>query len=341
MRKFLVFASLAMLLAALSRPGFGQGIDGTLRGEVKDPSGAVVPGANVTIVNEQTNLTRSMGSTSVGSFDFPNLLAGPYTVTVEVKGFKKSVRTGVEVRPNLVAEVEIALEVGGGETVVEVSGAGEVVQTTTSTISTSFNKRQITELPNFAAQDPGANPLNFAVLLPGVTSQPGGVEGEGGSIGGNRPRNNNFVLDGVDNNNVSVTGSQQRVISDAVEEFTVLTNQFAAEFGHSTAGQFIVTTKAGTNALHGSAWDFIQNKKLDSLDQLNMGAIARGDIPGKLRRDFNRAGGTLGGPILKDKLFIFGAFESQIFGEAGIPSVQVFAPTAAKSGNGDESWLAK
>ena len=322
---------LAILLVA-TLPAAAQGIHGSLRGEVVDPSGAVVPGAKVTLTNEETSVKVETETTSVGTFFVPNLLAGRYTVTVEFQGFKRLVRKSIEVRGNQVAEVTLALELGATEQVVEVVANAELVSTTTSDLATAWQNRQVTELPNFSATGVVSDPRNLAILQAGVTSQPGGVVGEGGSIGGNRPRNNNFVLDGVDNNDITVTGALQPVISDAVEEFTLLTNQFSAEYGHSTAGQFIITTKSGTNDIHGRAWWFTQNKKLDAVDNLVSAALQRGDISQQPRRDFNRVGGQVGGPIQKEKWFLFGAFEYQVFGESGIPSVQVFAPTAAGYG---------
>lgn len=306
-----------------------QGIYGSLRGEVQDPTGAVVPGAAVTVTNQETGVSVDTETTTAGTFFVPNLLAGRYTVTVEMPGFRRLVQRGIELRVNQVTEVTLTLEVGQVQQVVEVEAGAELVRTTTSDIITSWESEAITEVPNFSATAVASDPRNLAILEPGVTSQPGGVVGEGGSIGGNRPRNNNFVLDGVDNNDATVTGQLQPVILDAVEEFTLLTNQFSAEFGHSTAGQFVITTRSGTNDIHGRAWWFTQNKEFDATDNLVDAAIRRGDISEKPRRDFNRVGGQLGGPLINDKWFLFGAFQYQVFGESGIPSVQVLAPTAA------------
>ncbi|MCI0723892.1 MAG: TonB-dependent receptor, partial [Acidobacteria bacterium] len=331
MRRSWMFLFVNLLTVGLlgAVPARAQGIYGSLRGEVLDPTGAAAPGAKIIVTNEETGVASETETTSVGTFFVPNLLAGRYTITVEKSGFRRLVRKGVQVQTNQVIEVSLTLQLGTVEQVVEVVAGAELVQTTTSDLANSWPSRTVTELPNFSATGVVSDPRNLAVLLPGVTSQPGGVSGEGGSIGGNRPRNNNFVLDGVDNNNIAVTGALQPVITEAVEEFTLRTNQFSAEFGHSTAGQFILTTKSGTNDLHGRAWWFTQNKDLDATDNLIAAAIQRGDIPEKPRRDFNRVGGQLGGPIQKDKWFLFGAFEYQVFGNSGIPSVQVFAPTQA------------
>ena len=170
---------------------------------------------------------------------------------------------------------------------------------------------------------------NLAILAPGATTQSGGVTGWGGAIGGNRPRNNNFVIDGVDNNDVSLTGPLQTPIPEAVSEFTLLTNQFTAEYGHSTAGQFLTTTQSGTNDLHGQFFGFLQNRKMNAFDPLDKKAFLQGDLSGKPRFDETRVGATAGGPIIKDKLFIFGAYQFYNVGRAATPGSAIFVPTSA------------
>ncbi len=326
MRKLIAFVFGALLVATTTATSaLAQGIDGTLRGEVKDQTGALVPGATVTVKNESTALQRAMETSAVGTFNFPNLLVGLYSLTVEAKGFTKYVRSGIEVKANQVTDVTANLQLGSAATVVEVTGGAPLVQTTTSQLSTSWESRQITDIPLPALS---GDPQNLAIFQTGTTTQSGGVVGVGGSIGGNRPRNNNFVVDGIDNNDVSITGPLQPVIPDAVAEFTLLTNQFSAEYGHSTAGQFIQTTKSGTNALHGDGFWFMNNRRLNSLDNLTSAAIGRGDLPGKPRFDQNRVGGTLGGPIKKDKLFVFGAFQYTLINQASTPGNASLVPTA-------------
>jgi hypothetical protein len=316
--------ALALAVCALSGGTLFQGQDGSLRGEVKDTTGAIVSGAKVIAVNESTGVTRETTSSSAGTYSFPNLLVGKYTVTVEASGFKKFVRKNVEILANQVSEAPAALEVGNIENTVEVVGS-ELVATTSSQVGGSITTRGVIELPNPVL---GGNPLNLAVLFPNTTTQAGGVAGAGGSVGGNRPRNNNFTIDGVDNNDVALTGPTSPVIQDSVAEFNLLTNQFSAEYGHSTAGQFNIITKSGTNELHGSAWYYGQNRNLNANDNLVNAAIKAGDISGPPRFDFNRTGGSAGGPILKNKLFFFGAYEYQTRGRAAT-GVTVLTPTSA------------
>jgi len=324
MKKHLALFIVILLLNFSAPLVRSQGLDGTLRGEVKDQGGAVVVGAKVTITSEQTDLNRTQVSTS-GGFNFSNLLVDTYTIIVEHEGFKKYVLKGIEVKANQVTEVAAQLELGLLTQTVEVAASAELVQTTSSQLGTSWNAREASEVPLPVLS---GNALNLSLLQVGTTSQSGGVAGVGGAIGGNRPRNNSFVVDGVDNNDVSVTGPVQYVIPEAVGEFTLLTNQFSAEYGHSTAGQFIANTKSGTNDYHGEVFGFVNNRNFNSLDNLTKAAIARGDLPKAPRFDWLRTGGAVGGPVVKDKLFFFGAYQYATLGQASTPGNVSFVPTA-------------
>jgi hypothetical protein len=149
--------------------------------------------------------------------------------------------------------------------------------------------------------------------------------GRGPSIGGQRPYNNNFTIEGVDNNNKSVTGPLAIVPNDSVAEFTLLQNQFSAEFGHSSGGQFNTVVKSGTNQLHGSLYKYFQNRNLNAVDQQN----ALSGIYTNPRYDLNRLGATIGGPILKNKLFYFGNFEYNPTGQSATVGGGISTPTAA------------
>jgi hypothetical protein len=304
-----------------------QGIQGTINGEIKDQSGGLIPGATVTLTNVETGETRTQETSSVGTFSFPNLAIGTYKVEAELAGFKKIVRENIGVKANQIVDVKLSLEVGNVSETVQVTAGGELVKTTSSQLEgISFNSKMVSELP---FNDPfgTGNPIQLSVFAPGVATQSGGVTGMGGSVGGNRPRNNNFVVDGVDNNSPSVTGSLTPVIQDAVEEFTLLTNQFSAEFGHSTAGQFITTTKSGTNDFHGKGWWYSQNRHLNALDNIKRSTTAPG--ADKPRYDRNRFGGQVGGPVMRDKLFFFGSYEYRNLTLAGSPAGSIDVPTQA------------
>ena len=323
----LKLASLVVGMVLGSQVALAQGIQGTINGEVKDQTGAVIPGATVTVTNVDTRETRVQQSTSVGSFSFPNLAIGTYAVGAELSGFKRVIRENVRVQANQVVDVKMTLEIGNVAETVQVTAGGELVKTSSSQLEgVSFNSKLVTELP-FGDPFGTGNPIQLAVFAPGVTTQSGGVTGMGGSVGGNRPRNNNFVVDGVDNNSPSVTGFLTPVIQEAVEEFTLLTNQFNAEFGHSTAGQFITTTRSGTNDFHGTGWWYSQNRHLNALDNLTRANTPEGDD--KPRNDRNRFGGQLGGPIKKDKAFFFGSYEYRNQSLASPPAAIILVPTSA------------
>jgi hypothetical protein len=315
--------SLTLIAAFMSQPAIGQTTGGTLRGTVKDSTGAIVPDAVVTATNEATGAKFSTVTNSAGLYSFPNLLIGSYSVSVERTGFKKFIRKNVAISANQIVDSETTLEVGAIESVIEIVGGVELISTSSSQVGATIEARAVTDLPNSVL---GGSPLNLAITLPNTTTQGGGILGEGGSIGGNRPRNNNFTIDGVDNNDVSITGSLQPVIQDAVAEFNLITNQFSAEYGHSTAGQFNIITKSGTNQYHGSLFHYSQNRHLNAMDNLTTAAVEAGDISEKPRFDYNRVGGTFGGPIVKDKLFFFGAYEYRTRGEAAT-GVSVLSPT--------------
>jgi outer membrane receptor protein involved in Fe transport len=317
----------ALLALALGNPALAQRTTGTLRGQVLDPSGAVVATAQVTATNQDTGVSLSMATTSAGTYDFPSVLPGRYRVAVEAAGFKKYVKTDVPVLADQDNVADAKLDLGTTTQTVEVTAGTVEVQTTSSSLNNDFNSKDVEALPQAAGVLNGS-PLNLAVLAPNVVAQPGGVTGVGGSVGGTRPRDNNFVIDGVDDNNLGVTGPNSTVIPDAVGEFTLVTNQFGAEYGHSAGGQFILVTKTGTNSWHGSGEWYIQNKNFNSIDNLTHNAIAGGTIAGQPDYDNNRFGGTIGGPVIKDKLFIFGAYEYTTLHGAGTPT-PLLAPTAS------------
>jgi len=247
-----IFALLASAIALFfSVTAFGQGTTGTLRGQVLDPAGAAVANAQVTAANKETGVSTKTVTTSAGTYSFPSLLPGKYSVTVEVTGFKKYVKNEVTVLADRDNVADAQVELGVATETIEVSAGAVQVQTASSSLADEFNSDDLSNLPQ-AAGTLNGSPLNLAVLAPNVVAQPGGVTGVGGSVGGTRPRENNFVIDGVDDNNLGVTGPNSTVIPDAVAEFNLQTNQFSAEYGHSSGGQFTLVTKTGTNNWHGS-----------------------------------------------------------------------------------------
>jgi hypothetical protein len=307
--KGILFLSLAMIVVlGFANSALAQSTTGALRGQVLDSSGAAVPLAEVSVTNQETGVVVSVTTTSAGTYNIPSIIPGLYSVAIQSKGFKSTTKKDVNVLANQDNVADISLEIGSiAETVEVVAGAVEV-QTTSSTLNNTYDSKDVIGLP----QAPGVlngSPLNLALLAPNVNAQPGGVTGVGGAVGGTRPRDNNFTIDGVDDNNLGVTGPNSTVIPDSVAEFTLITNQFSAEYGHSAGGQFSLITKTGTNNWHGSGEWYNQNRDYNSLDNLTKFGIASNTISGQPPFDNNRAGGTIGGPIIKNKLFVFGAYE--------------------------------
>jgi hypothetical protein len=315
------YAVSALAAVILSISAYAQRLDGTLRGRVEDPSGAVVSGANVTVTNQATGVKQTTQTTSTGEYVFPHLLVGSYTVEVGAKGFANYFRKNVEVLPNQLITADASLAVGTEGTIVEVTGGAEVVQTTTAQLSNDFGARAVSDLPSPGL---GGGPLNLALLAPNTTTQGAGVLGEGGSIGGARPRLNSFNIDGVDDNRVDVTGHTSEVIPEAVADFNLVTNMFSAELGHSAGGQFNIVTKSGTNNWHGSFWAFNNNRNFNAMDNLEQAS----GLTAPRRVDRNRAGADIGGPLIRDKLFIYGAYQFSNVGLAAA-AVQQLAPTTA------------
>jgi Carboxypeptidase regulatory-like domain len=336
-RRYVHVVGAALVLLACVLSAHGQVTSGNVRGIVTDPNGAAVPNAKVTITQKSTNISTTVQTSSAGEFEFKNLLpANDYSITVEAQGFKSLTLNDVNVQLNQTTDVSAPLTVGGvGETVEVTVGGAELVDTTTQNLSKTFSSRQVVEL---AQSSVGLGVYNLALIAPNVSSTGGVGVGSGGSVGGQRPRNNNFVVDGIDNNDKSVTGPQVYISPETVGEFTLLQNQYSAEFARSTGGQFILTTKSGTNEFHGTAYFFGRNRKLEAIDTLDKqpGNVFVRDpsqanpdagIVRQPRSDYFRTGGNVGGPIIHNKLFFFGSFERIGRGDAAGQSF--FAPTAA------------
>ncbi len=328
------------LVMALSTQA--QVTTGIVRGVVTDQNGAAVTNATVTIRKKGTNGSTVTQTSASGQFEFNNLPVGEdYEVIVEAASFKSLTITDVKVQLNQVTDLNAQLPVGTiGESVTVTSIGSELVDTTTTTLSKAFSERQVVELAQTnvgGAFGGGVN--NLALIAPNVASSGGVGVGSGGAVGGQRPRNNNFVLDGVDNNRKTVTGPLAYVSPETVAEFSLLQNQFSAEFGRSNGGQFITITKTGTNDFHGSAYGFIRNRYLNALDtrQIEENVVREKNIPGTQfmpRFDLFRGGVNAGGPVIfpifgegkpsfwkgKNKLFFFGSYERLQVGFGAAPA---------------------
>ena len=314
----LTFLSLLLAVA----PVFAQAISGDVTGTVTDPSGAVVPSASLTILNDATGVKATTVATVNGVYRFVNLPVGVYTLSATAAGFAPITQKGLRVELNNTLTANLTMSVGNTATTIEVSEAGAGIDTTTAQVQTSFNTMQVVELPQASS---GSGIYNLALVGSGVSTSGGVGQGFGPSVSGQRPDNNSFFLDGVSNNNYYNPAPLMTVANDAIAEFTLLQNQFSPEFGGGSGGIFTAVIKSGTNALHGSIYEYLQNRNLNAVDSLD----ATQGFTSNPRNDKNRVGATIGGPILKNKLFYFGNFEYNPIGQASQPGAPLYSPTAA------------
>ncbi len=323
-RGLLTFLSVAVLVVGLAMCGqvSAQIISGDLVGTILDKTGAVVPSARVEVTNADTGVKYQTVANEGGEYRFNNLPVGTYSVSASTPNFATTTINNFKIELNKTSTLQITLEIKGAVTSIEVSGAAPALDTTTSQITTTFDQKLSADLPVSSIT---GGVLNLSLLSAGVATGGGIGAGMGPAIGGQRPRNNNFTIEGVDNNNKSVTGALVNIPNDAVAEFSVLQNQFAPDFGHSSGGQFNTVIKGGTNTYHGDVYIYSENRNFNAIDQ----STINNGFTSNQRFDNNRMGGTFGGPILKNKLFFFGALEYNPVGQAAVLGSPVCAPTAA------------
>ena len=301
-----------------------QTISGNLVGTVTDPSGAAVPNADVTATNVATNVKFDTKSNATGEYRFSNLPVGSYDISASGSGFQPATLKNYQIELNKTSTANIALSVGTS-TSVEVNANATVIDTTTAQIQNTFEARQNENMPTAAV---GSGVINLSLLGAGVGSSGGVGAGTGPSVSGQRPRNNNFTVEGIDNNSKSVTGPLFTVSNEGVSNFTVLQNQFNAEFGHSSGGQFNQVIDSGTNRFHGGLFEYFQNRNLNAIDyNIARQAFASGTTPTNPRFDSNRFGGKIGGPVIPNKLFFFVDYEFTPTGASAVPN-QLCGPTA-------------
>jgi carboxypeptidase family protein len=332
-------AGLAVLCCLAPPEASAQAVTGTILGVVKDSQGAVVPGATVTLLNTGTGFTRTVVTDAHGEYTAPSIPTGTYSVTAEITGFKKVAKTNVQVSVDQKVKIDIALELGAMEEVVEIQAETPLLNTSSSDLGQTVVEDQIKTLPLN-----GRNFVSLTRTIPGVARGiPGAnIDGAGSlawrasaafSAMGQRPRDNNYMLDGVDNNE---TWLQTVVIFpsvDALEEFKLQTSTYSAEFGRSLGGVVNLQLKSGTNQYHGSVYDFLRNDAFDANNWFNNRAKNK-------KPDFkqNQFGATLGGPIFKDKTFFFADYQG-----LRINAGQTYLSTVPtdKMRNGDFSELSR
>ncbi|HEV7893020.1 MAG TPA: TonB-dependent receptor [Pyrinomonadaceae bacterium] len=319
---FAKFAAAVCLVLFATSLTFAQTATGNIQGTVQDPNGAAVVGATVEATNDATGEKRTATTTDEGRYTLPNLDAGTYTLSVNGTGFSAATVKGVNVSVSftLTQDVQLALA-GASETVTVASGDSQTtVNTTDQQLSTLISGQKINDLP-LLSRDPNS----LLLLAPGTTastSRLGGV-----TVNGQRERNNNFLVDGIDNNDTDVPGIPGGVSTpniDATQEFRVITNNFNAEFGRNTGAIINVATKSGTNEFHGAGYIYYRSDKFAARNFFD----TTGEADPLQRRQY---GGSIGGPIKKDRTFFFFNIERDIF-DQGIQVLQTVPSANARLG---------
>jgi hypothetical protein len=283
-----------------------QSTTGIIQGVVRDEQQAVVPGANVTVRHVETNLTRVVVTGDQGQYRVPNLPTGTYQVTVELPGFGRYVQDGITLALNQTAVIDVTMRAAGVAEEVTITADSPLLNTTNAEVGVLFDTKRVAELP----LGTNRNVMSVALSAPGVSQlgegQSGFASGVNFSSNGMRVRSNNFMIDGQDSNDPSVTGMQGQINNpDTVQEIRLITNQFAAEFGRAAGSVMSITTKSGTNLLRGSASWFHNDENFNARTNTDKGA-GRTSAPYKRT---NQIGGTAGGPVLRDRTFFFGSYQ--------------------------------
>jgi hypothetical protein len=309
----LVVLSIVLVSVMLTSPcAYAQVAGATLTGTVSDSSGAVIPNAQISIKNVATGQERVFSTDSAGFYSSPNLLPGQYAVTVTAAGFSTEVRSGITLTVGGQQRLDITMNVGQVSQKVEVTGEAPGIQLASSTISGVVNQTDVVQLPlngrdwtQLATLQPGVDSVNSIQANTGSKDRARRGYGAQLSISGSRPQQNNYRIDGVSVNDYSnggpgsVEGSTLGV--DAVQEFSVLTSNYSAEYGRTSGGVINAISRQGTNQFHGDAYEFLRNSALD----------ARNFFDGPQKPPFrrNQFGGSFGGPIRKNDTFFFGDYE--------------------------------
>lgn len=311
-RALMLLVTLLMTSLAVS----AQTSRGTVSGTVTDPTGAVISGANVTLTNIQTNLDRTTVTNDEGFYRFDAVDPGQYTVKFLATGFGEVVKTNIPVSAGQTAEVSSALAPGGQQVTVDVAAeSSALLQTETPVRGGNIETKRVTELP-YA----GRNPVALALTLPGVSTNRGGAGVNTFSVNGARGRSNNFLIDGTENNDISVAGQGFQITNpDAVQEVSIQTGLYDAEFGRAGGGVINTITKGGTNEFHGTLsflYDTTYDDALTSGQSRDLISVANRNGHPNYGTEFF-AGGTIGGPVKlpgyngRNRTFFFGAFQEQ------------------------------
>jgi outer membrane receptor protein involved in Fe transport len=289
---------------------YAQTSRGTVTGTIADTTGAVISGANVTLTNTQTGVDRSTTTNGEGVYRFDAVDSGDYTLKISATGFGEVTKTNVEVKANQISEIGATVAPAGQQVTVDVTTeSGALLQTEAPVRGGNIDVRQITELPVS-----GRNPVALALTLPGVATNRYGFGVGTFSVNGSRGRSNNFLIDGTENNDISVAGQAFQITNpDAIQEVSVQTSNYDAEFGRAGGAVVNVITKSGTNGFHGTASYLLDSTRDDALTNtqaLDTTSVAqrKGHPPAGTDQYFS---GTFGGPIKRNRTFFFGTYQEE------------------------------
>jgi hypothetical protein len=337
MRQSTAFCCSLLLFVAVTgafQYGWSQEVTASITGTISDQSGAAVTGATVTATSQERGQTYTGVTNDSGLYRIVQLPVGSYAIKVEKAGFALASVPPFVLTLNQVARIDVGMKVGQASETVEVTGAAPVMETETTQVDTIINAATNDNLP-LASR----NYVQLTLLAPGaVSTDPSSFNngnntgGYGGRplINGNREQANNFLLDGMDNNQVSDNLLGYTPAPDAIQEFNLITNNAPAEFGNFEGGIVNATIKSGTNAYHGDVWEFFRNDVLNANSWSNN--LVYPAIP-KAKLRWNMFGGTLGGPILKNKLFFFADFQDQRFDIPSSSSANTVFTAAERNGD--------
>ena len=334
MRQFSLRAGLVLALGCLLglAPSLAHAqATGSISGTAKDDSGAVLPGVTIEATNTATNSTRTAITGADGFYTIPLVQPGTYTVKASLTGFSTLSRSGVRVSVSETSLVNVAMKVGGQSETVEVKGEAPLIETSNATLGIVIDEKKIVDLP--------LNGRNFAqlgTLIPGVVAAPAGLGGLNGdatpggfgnvtgsfNVNGQRNQSNNFLMDGANNNDTFNTGFVLRPPPDAIQEFKILTHSYNAEYGRNSGSVTNVVTKSGSNQWHGALWEFNRNDKFQERNFFVPSTQAKPTLKQ------NQFGASIGGPLVKDKLFAFGYYEG--YRNTRGTTQNLLVPTAAQ-----------
>ncbi|HVO62320.1 MAG TPA: carboxypeptidase regulatory-like domain-containing protein, partial [Terriglobales bacterium] len=304
---------LSLIVVALSAMTFAQGsATGDLHVTVKDPVGKMVTDATVTVIDQAKGVARSTTQNSDGEYRFVALAPGKYTVTITAGGFSKSVYQDQTITVGQVADLLVSLQVSGGETVVSVSSEAELVETSRTSSTDTIEQRRIDNLPIN-----GRNYINFTLTDSQVTRDnapnTGAAPTSGLNFSGQRARSNLVNVDGADATDNSVNGVRSTVSQEAVQEFQIITNNYAAEYGRAAGGVVNIITRSGSNEFHGDAFGYVRNRNFQAVNPFS--TVSN---PAYTRV---QAGVAFGGPIKKDKTYYYFSYEVTRRHETGFSSI--------------------